>query len=168
MKPFQIPITIEVSFDDVGREADVLVALQNAVIAAAKHRGFLQGIIGLLITDDEMIHRINREHLQHDYPTDVISFPYDASDTRVEGELVASLDTARREAVEVGWPVLHELLLYVVHGTLHISGMDDQTESEQAQMREAERVVLASLGIVLPSFELPIQANPNASTSLNH
>jgi probable rRNA maturation factor len=161
MKSFQIPITIEVNFEDIGQEADLVVALKDAVIAAAKHRGFREGTIGLLITDDETIHGINREHLQHDYPTDVISFPYEMSKARVEGELVASLDTARREAAYISWPVLHELLLYVVHGTLHICGMDDQTEAEQAQMREAERAVLASLGIMLPSAELPITSDLN-------
>jgi probable rRNA maturation factor len=150
MKSFQIPITIEVGIDDIGSESDVSASLKNAVIAAAKYRGFHEGVIGLLITDDETIHQINREHLQHDYPTDVISFAYEMSNSRIEGELVASLDTARREAVDVDWPTLHELLLYVIHGTLHIAGMDDQTESERAQMREAERAVLDSLGIAGP------------------
>ena len=140
----QVPLTIEVEMDATD---DLHAAICRAVRQAAQYRGYCRGSIGVLVTDDETIHEINARHLSHDYPTDVISFGYTQADDLVEGELVASWDTARREAVEYGWSATDELLLYVVHGTLHICGMDDQNDEDAKMMRTAERDVMQSLGI---------------------
>lgn len=121
--------------------------LQRAVAAAAADRGYHRGEIGIRVTDDTRIHQINRDHLGHDYPTDVISFAYHADKPDVEGELVVSVDTAGQRASELGWPVAHELSLYVVHGTLHITGMDDHDPSDRAEMRDAEQRIMIQLGI---------------------
>lgn len=119
----------------------------DAVETAAKSRGFRSGQIGVRITDDVSIHEVNLRHLSHDYPTDVISFPYSESSDRIEGELVASVETAQQNAVDAGWETASELLLYVIHGVLHIGGMDDHDEADRADMRDAERNVLTRLGI---------------------
>ncbi len=116
--------------------------LRQAVAAAAADRGYHRGEIGIRVTDDAGIHQINRDHLGHDYPTDVISFAYHADVPDVEGELVVSVDTAGERASELGWPLAHELSLYVVHGTLHITGMDDHDPSDRAEMREAEQRIM--------------------------
>jgi probable rRNA maturation factor len=121
--------------------------IEAAVRAAATREGFLEGTIGVRVTDDVTIRQLNAKHLGHDYATDVISFGYEADPPRVEGELVASVDTATQKASEVRWPVKHELLLYIVHGVLHICGMDDHQEHDRAAMREAEKAVFLELGI---------------------
>src|SRR6056297_1160933 len=121
--------------------------LREAIMAAAAWGYCATGEIGLAVVDDPAIHRVNRQHLQHDYPTDVISFPYQLTPPLVEGELIVSWQTAAREAERVGWPAAHELLLYLVHGTLHLVGMDDQDAPGRAAMREAEAAVLQGLGI---------------------
>ncbi|KAA5541559.1 rRNA maturation RNase YbeY [Roseiconus nitratireducens] len=107
----------------------------------------MSGELGVRFTDDATIHEINVRHLSHDYPTDVISFPYSDQPPRLEGELVASVDTALENAVEAGWAAGNELLLYVIHGVLHIAGMDDATPSQRREMRVAEQAVLNQLGI---------------------
>ena len=61
--------------------------------------------------------------------------------------MVISIDTARDKAAEMGWAVQNELILYAVHGTLHISGMDDQIGEDRAEMRRAEHEVLVGIGI---------------------
>lgn len=122
-------------------------AIRAAVRAAANSQGYLSGQIGVLITDDPTIHTINRRHLDHDYPTDVISFAYHRSDDAVEGELVVSRCTARRWAARIGCDWHSELLLYVIHGTLHVCGLDDATAEQQQRMRTAERAVLTQLKI---------------------
>ncbi|MEX0824533.1 MAG: rRNA maturation RNase YbeY [Pirellulaceae bacterium] len=122
--------------------------IREAVLAAAAFRACDVGEIGVAIVDDAQIHRLNRQHLQHDYPTDVVSFPYGLAPPHVEGELVVSWDTALREADRIGWAADRELLLYVVHGTLHLVGMDDQQTSDRAAMRLAECAVLEQLGIL--------------------
>ena len=147
MNSLDVPINIEADCRDLGEKSDIAFHVRRAAIAAAASQGFTSGIIGVLITDDETIHQINREHLDHDYPTDVISFAYSKQSPRIEGELVASLDTAKREAAALEWSVLSELLLYVVHGSLHICGLEDSTDEQRIQMRHAEQRVLSELGI---------------------
>ena len=120
---------------------------RRAVAAAAAYRGYDAGVIGIRVTGDAEIHHVNRQHLGHDYPTDVISFAYRDERPILEGELIVSAETAHQRAAELGWPVSSELILYMVHGTLHIAGMDDQSERDRAAMREAERCVMLQLGI---------------------
>lgn len=121
--------------------------LRAGCLAAASHRNFDEGEIGIRVTTDQAIHQLNREFLGHDYPTDVISFPYSARERRIEGELVVSVDTATERANELGWPFENEILLYVVHGTLHLTGMDDLNTDDRQLMRSAERAVMLQLGV---------------------
>jgi len=149
MNAIEVPITIEADCEDIAEHSELVESIRTAVRKAAGQLGFTRGSIGVLITDDVTIHEINHKHLQHDYPTDVISFAYSADGQMIEGELVASIDTARREASELGCAVVHELLLYVIHGALHICGLGDQTDDQQSLMRTAEQSVLRSLGLPL-------------------
>ncbi len=128
-------------------DSDRVTRIKEAVWLAAEHRGFTIGEMGVRVTSDAVIREINSRHLQHDYDTDVISFGYDAVPPRIEGEIVVSIDTARRIAMEVGWPDEFELLLYVVHGTLHITGMDDLDDESRKEMRQSESAVMQRLGI---------------------
>ncbi len=103
------------------------------------------------LVDDPTIHELNREHLQHDWPTDVISFVFEsvASDAghRVDGEVIASIDTAARLSQAAGWSPADELLLYVIHGMLHLAGLDDLQPEQRAAMRAAEQACLLALGV---------------------
>ncbi|MDE0866746.1 MAG: rRNA maturation RNase YbeY [Rubripirellula sp.] len=121
--------------------------LRQACATAALHRDYYEGEIGIRVTRDAEIHQINRDHLGHDYPTDVISFPYAAASPHIEGELVVSVDTAAERATALGWRFDNELLLYVVHGTLHITGMDDIDKQDRTAMRISERDVMLKLGV---------------------
>lgn len=125
-----------------------LATLTRAAQLAASFRHYDQGQLGIRICDDAEIRQINRRHLQHDYATDVISFGYTDQPPCVEGELVVSWETASRTAASLpGWSVQNELVLYVVHGVLHICAMDDQDPVGRAAMRAAELAVLTQLGI---------------------
>ena len=113
--------------------------------------GFSSGEVCVAVVDDSQIHMLNLRHLNHDYPTDVLSFLYEASDSSIDGELIVSSDTARRVGSEHGLREHDELLLYVIHGALHLVGLDDDTEDAQAEMREHERRYLQAFGIDLPA-----------------
>jgi len=91
------------------------------------------------LVDDREIARIHERFLDVRGATDVITFR--------DGEIVVSGETARREAETRGHPPLHELLLYVVHGCLHLLGHDDRTRRDAARMRAAERRALRKLGL---------------------
>lgn len=123
--------------------------LVEAARIAARWCGFTTGEIGIRVCSDASIHEVNRRHLDHDYPTDVISFGYHAHAPRVEGEVIVSLDSAHRVASTLsGWSEVDEVVLYTVHGVLHICGMDDTDTPARTRMREAERHILTALGLV--------------------
>ena len=127
-------------------------ALAGLVERVLRHEGVDRASISLAIVDDAAIHRINRSHLQHDWPTDVISFRLsDESDPELAGELIVSAEMARNTAAEIGADPAAELSLYVVHGLLHLCGYDDTTSEASAVMRTREAEALAREGVPLTS-----------------
>lgn len=121
----------------------------------------------VVIVDDAMIRRWNRDFLGHDWATDVISFPEEATDPCIAweaaqlrgkgrfiaGELMVSAETALREATLRTASVNDELLLYCVHGWLHLCGYDDLTDAERPRMRVREREVLTLFGLIPTDLE---------------
>lgn len=121
--------------------------IRAAVKAALSLGGVADGAVTVVVVDDPAIHELNRRHLAHDYPTDVLSFAIEQGDGYVEGDVVASADTAARMAPRYGWTADDELLLYAVHGALHLAGFDDLEPEKLKAMRAAEREVLAQFGL---------------------
>lgn len=139
-------ITIEISNEqshlplEDGRLRDaVRMVLQKESVARAQ--------ISLAVVDDAAICRLHREYLDEDEPTDVLSFLLERSEDGLEGEVIVSGQTAKLAAARFGWPAEDELLLYVIHGTLHLVGYRDATPDEQAEMRRQERAYLSHFGL---------------------
>ena len=105
--------------------------------------------ISIANVDDPTMRKLNKQYLEHDYETDVLSFvlQYDDQTGDLEGQLIVSTDTATTLAAEVGGTMQQELLLYVVHGTLHLVGYDDKAPDDAKEMRDAERRYLESVGL---------------------
>jgi probable rRNA maturation factor len=103
--------------------------------------------ISLAFVDNPTIHRLNRQFLQHDEPTDVLSFPLSESPRKLAGELVIGAEVALAQATERGHDVQAELALYVIHGLLHLCGHDDHDPAAAAAMRRRERHYLQQLGL---------------------
>ncbi|MBI3408822.1 MAG: rRNA maturation RNase YbeY [Planctomycetes bacterium] len=104
--------------------------------------------ISLAFVDNVTIHRLNKRFLDHDEPTDVLTFPLsDAHAKRLAGELVIGAEVALAEAQARGHDVQTELALYVIHGLLHLCGYNDKSANDAAAMRERERYYLAQLGL---------------------
>lgn len=171
-------------------------AIRRAVVTALREEHVQAAVLSITLVDNETIHRVNREHLQHDYPTDVISFQLEyitgnddnadnaddaddadnadddeenhndehetetAADSQaqdeanevprcvmIEGEIIASAEMAIQMASECGWSPSSELLLYIIHGLLHICGYDDLSPPEKNVMRSRERHILGLLGL---------------------
>lgn len=103
----------------------------------------------LAFVNDREMQAINREFLEHDWPTDVISFLYSdpEQDPSLEGELILGVETGQREAARFGWSLEAELLLYAVHGFLHLCGYDDLDDAARPQMRQRERELLGEFGL---------------------
>ena len=144
-------IDVDIRIDPPTKHDVDVATLTRGIRVAAESHGYETGWIELWITTDPSIHRVNREHLDHDYPTDVISFGYLADAGRLEGEMVVSRETADRQAARLGVDPAEELLRYVIHGTLHIAGMDDADAMERSQMRTAEDRVIREVRRTRPS-----------------
>ena len=125
-----------------------LIAAARTILAESEYPS---ATVSIAVVDDPTIHALNVQYLKHDYPTDVLSFVLEASPECVEGELVVSTDTAIREAPEAGWTASDELLLYVIHGTLHLVGYDDHEPADQVEMYAAEAHYLQRMGLALPN-----------------
>lgn len=110
--------------------------------AVAASYGRKVGEIGYLFVDDEKILDVNREYLGHDYYTDVITFDYDEDDT-VSGDIVISLDTVRSNAQLFGKTYEDELYRVIIHGILHLCGINDKGPGEREIMESAENKALA-------------------------
>lgn len=129
-------------------DPEALAALAARVLRG-EHIG--RASISIALVDDAAIHELNRRHLSHDWPTDVITFGLSApGDPAMEAELVVSAEMAATTAGASGADPLDELALYVVHGLLHLCGYDDLTPEDAAAMRVREGEVLAGLGLSNP------------------
>ena len=104
------------------------------------------GEIGYLFVDDEKILEVNQEYLGHDYYTDIITFDYDEGDT-LNGDLVISLDTVRTNAEQFGKSYDEELHRVIIHGILHLCGINDKGPGERELMEAAENKALELLGV---------------------
>ncbi len=100
------------------------------------------GELSITLVDDETIAQLNSRYHSSDGPTDVLSFPLQEGAGDLWGDIYISLDTARRQAREVGGSFTGEVRLLVVHGILHLCGYDDQEESARKTMRTRETVYL--------------------------
>jgi probable rRNA maturation factor len=96
------------------------------------------GRINVVLVDSDTIRQYNRDFLQHDYQTDVISFPLEDRRNKghLEGELLVCTEIAKSRAEEFGWTAEEEMLLYVIHGMLHLTGYNDTTAEQQTVMQE--------------------------------
>src|SRR5262245_19742651 len=119
--------------------------LREVVRLVLEGEGIAEAEISLAFVDNPTIHQLNRRYLQHDEPTDVLSFPLSDSKKKLQGELVIGAEVALARAAELGHDVQAELALYVIHGLLHLCGHDDRDDDRE--MRERERHYLKKLGL---------------------
>ena len=112
--------------------------------AVAATYGRKVGDVGYMFVSDEKILEVNREYLGHDYYTDVITFDYDEDDI-VSGDVVISLDTVRSNAELFGKDYDDELHRVIIHGILHLCGINDKGPGEREIMEAAENNALAML-----------------------
>ena len=110
--------------------------------AVAASYGRKVGDIGYMFVDDEKILEVNREYLGHDYYTDIITFDYDEDDI-ISGDLVISLDTVKTNAEQFGKDYDEELHRVIIHGILHLCGINDKGPGEREIMEAEENKALA-------------------------
>ncbi|MBO5133648.1 MAG: rRNA maturation RNase YbeY [Bacteroidaceae bacterium] len=128
--------TINVKLPNLSRRAT-----SAWVKAVAKTYGKRVGELAYIFCDDEKILEVNRQYLEHDYYTDIITFDYSEADT-IAGDLFISLDTVASNAEQFGRPYEEELHRVIIHGVLHLCGINDKGPGEREQMEQAENQAL--------------------------
>ena len=112
--------------------------------AVAAHYGKKVGEVAYIFCDDAKILEVNRQYLQHDYYTDIITFDYGEGDT-LHGDIFVSLDTVRSNAAEFGTTFDNELHRILIHCILHLCGQADKTPEARAEMTRKENHALTLL-----------------------
>lgn len=144
--------SVLVSLDEQVRAAIDSERLERLASAVMEREGLPPGEVSVLITDDEMVRRLNREYAGEDTPTDVLAFSLtegeefaSPDDVLRLGEVIISYPTARRQADEAQRPVRDEIEHLLVHGVLHLLGYDHAEPAEEERMRGREHELLAAL-----------------------
>ena len=111
--------------------------------------------LSILLCGDERIHELNRDYRGKDRPTDVLAFAMSEGEGgelagEVLGDVVISLETARRQALVRHVSIVDEVTMLLAHGLLHLLGFDHQTEAEASEMEALETRVLAMRGVADP------------------
>jgi len=140
-----IEITIEIANEQAHLPLDRRL-VRKAVRTVLREAGLRKARLSVAVVDDETIARLNWQYLRHRGPADVLSFLLDQSDG-LEGEVIVGAQTALRAAPHYGWPPHDELLLYIIHGTLHLVGHDDASPALRGEMQKRETEILEKLGI---------------------
>lgn len=118
-------------------------AVENWLRAAAQEEGKPLAELTYIFCSDEYLHQINLEYLQHDFYTDVITFPY--NDDAIHGDVFISTERVADNAHTLGVAFSRELHRVMIHGLLHLAGYRDETDEQEAAMREREDYYLAKL-----------------------
>lgn len=119
-------------------------AVANWIREVAKMYGKRVGDISYIFCSDEKILEVNRQYLKHDYYTDIITFDYTAGN-RLSGDLFISLDTVRSNSESLHTPYNEELHRTIIHGILHLCGINDKGPGEREIMEANENKALAIL-----------------------
>ncbi|MDT8339977.1 MAG: rRNA maturation RNase YbeY [Longimicrobiales bacterium] len=114
---------------ETGGHPDVAPLLEAAVRITLEAQGVVEGEVSLTLLDDDDIRTLNREHLGHDRPTDVISFALWSEGEPVLGDVYIGFAQAARQSGELGVPLREELARLAIHGTLHVLGHDHPDDS---------------------------------------
>ena len=137
-----------------GVDGRALVATAKKLLAAVDEG---DSSLSLTLVDDAAIREVNREHRGKDRPTDVLSFPmFEGDDAphdgveRMLGDVVISVETARRQAAEYDATLQRELYRLLIHGLLHVMGHDHEEADERAEMETQERRLAVVIGMPWP------------------
>ncbi len=139
---------MEITFQSEGVEHPQIdeQKIANWIESVAKTYNKEIGEISYLFCDDEKILEVNQEYLNHDFYTDIITFDYSEENT-LSGDIIISLQTVESNSQMYKTDFLEELHRVIIHGILHLSGLNDESEEEEKAMRDAENSALGMLAI---------------------
>jgi probable rRNA maturation factor len=158
-------IDVAAESDSWNRISGVEACVRRAAEAAMLDGEAPPSEISVILSDDEHLRELNKQHRGMDKPTNVLSFPPARMKTpagvpRFLGDIVIAFETVEREAQEEAKPIENHLTHLVVHGVLHLLGYDHEDDEEAEMMEARERQILARMGIPDPYAERGDAARP--------
>ncbi|MCL2353337.1 MAG: rRNA maturation RNase YbeY [Defluviitaleaceae bacterium] len=133
------------AFENLAKKAFLTTLEAEGIVA--------NGEISILFINDEEMQQINKTHRGKDAPTDVLSFPqYDQIEDGEDaflmlGDIVVSMDTAKKQATELNHSLEREVAFLIVHGTLHLLGYDHETQEEEDEMTALQEEILTKIDL---------------------
>lgn len=135
-------MTIEILTQNVEKPALDWEKVERWIVEVAHRQGRRTGALTYIFCDDERILEVNRQYLQHDYYTDIITFD-NTTGKLIRGDMFISLDTVATNAEAVGASYDDELMRVIIHGVLHLCGINDKGPGEREVMEAHENDALA-------------------------
>ncbi len=120
--------------------------IKNWIKSVIVENGKQLTVLNFILTSDEEVHRINKQYLQHDTYTDIITFPMSDKEV-IEGDIFMSIDRIKDNAKQLNVTFENEFHRVLIHGVLHLIGFDDKTPELKKEMRQAENNCLEKLNI---------------------
>lgn len=140
-------LTSSISFNKVDLPFQLKQAtiMRNWIASTIQHERKSVGSISINFCSDKYLLRMNKEHLQHDYYTDIITFDFCENKT-ISGDIYISVERVKENAQVLGQPYTIEMKRVIIHGILHLCGYKDKTKQDARLMREKEDYYLSLLG----------------------
>ena len=138
---------LEIVFEDVDAVSFEHSSILDWYSKVANQEEKVLGDLTIIFCSDDYLLEVNREHLDHDYYTDIITFDYSDYST-VSGDLFISVDRVKENASDFNVSFEHELHRVIIHGFLHLCGYFDKTNEDQILMRSKENQALSLMGFV--------------------
>ena len=130
-------MSIRIFYDDVGTRIKSWKAVKKLLEKVIAEEKYIPGDLNFILTTDKTLRKINKDFLNHNYNTDVISFRYNTGNV-IDGEVYISSDTVKVNSKNYKVSYGNELLRVLIHGTLHLCNYEDTTDLEKMKMREME------------------------------
>lgn len=141
---FLIVLMLDFFFEDIIEFSLPFEDINNWITDVCVSESALCGDISVILCSDEYLLEMNRQHLNHDYYTDVITFDYSEVNL-ISGDLFISVDRVKENSFDFNVSFSKELLRVIVHGVLHLLGFKDKSEDEIVLMRSKENFYLDSI-----------------------
>lgn len=133
--------------EDVDYKLPQKLAVKKWLTAQAKAEGHDLGDLNYIFASDEYVLQVNRDYLQHDYYTDIITFDNrEFAEDPIEGDIYVSIDRVADNAAQLSVPAEQEMRRVLAHGLLHLCGYGDKTDEDAAAMRAKEDEWLGTSG----------------------